>query len=330
MVTTVDRDLNDVTVFVQVVQSGSFTRAAETLGYPTSTVSRRVARLERALGTLLLQRTTRKLSLTDAGQLYFDRSSQVLGELNQVELALAQAQTKPTGRVRVAAPLELEPCMELVTSFLDTYPEIRVDLDLMSRQVNLVEEGYDVALQSGELPQSSLSAHKLMDSPFLLVASPEYIARRGEPSDPAALREHDCIVVGHSSSGTTWSLTGAKGPLRVRVRGRFAVNHLQAANFAALAGLGIALLPTVVCGDDVRSGRLQAVLQDAVPPPVPVWVVHPGGRLLTPAVQAFVDFLKTRFRGLVDPSLPVHSPRPAWTTASPGEPTDASPQLGST
>ena len=304
MVTTIERDLNDVTFFVQVVQSGSFTRAAGVLGYPTSTVSRRVARLERALGTLLLQRTTRKLSLTDAGQLYFDRSVQVLSELDQVERTLAHAQTSPSGRVRFAAPLEHEGSMRLVTAFLDAYPEIRVDLDLTSRQVNLVEEGYDVAIQAGDLPQSSLTARKLMDSPFRLVASPTYIAARGEPVDVRALREHDCVVFGHSSSGATWLLGSAKDPVRVPVRGRFAVNNLQAARAAALAGLGIALLPTIVCGEDVKSGRLRVVLQEAVPPAVPIWLVYAGGRLLTPAVQAFVEFLTARFAEVVESTQP--------------------------
>jgi DNA-binding transcriptional LysR family regulator len=295
-------ELDDVRVFAQVVDAGSFTAAGRALSLPTSVVSRRVARLEERLGVRLLQRTTRTLSVTEAGRLYHECGARVLAELDEAERALAQLRQRPRGRVRVTAPVEEYATIRLVTRFLAAYPEVQVELELTNRQVNLVEEGFDVALRAGPQPDSTLIAQKVLDSPFWLVASPAYLKRRGEPRQLADLRAHDAIVFGATMTEATWTLRGAKGPVRVPLRGRISVNHMQAARAAALAGLGIAMLPSIFCAPDLRARRLRPVLQSASPPPIPVFVVYRSGRLLAPAVRAFVDFARTSFAAIFESS----------------------------
>jgi len=288
-------DLNDLFVFVQVVDSGSFTAAARHRGSPTSTISRRVARLERRLGSRLLHRTTRRLSLTDAGRRYYERGSRILEELEDSERELAELQASPRGRVRLAAPLEHSEMMPFISRFLASYPDVRIELFLTNRRVDLVEDGFDVAIQPGALPESStVIAHKLMESQFWLVASPGYLLDRGEPESPKDLSGHDCILFG-SSTDAVWTLKGDSGPSHTRVRGRIAVNHLLSARDAAAAGVGIAMLPSMVCNADIGVGALRIVLPESPPASVPVWITFQGGRHISPAVRAFVDFTKERF-----------------------------------
>lgn len=304
---SLDRDLNDVLVFLQVVNSGSFTAAGRELGVPTSTVSRRVARLESQLGVKLLQRSTRKLSMTEAGQLYYERGTASFSGLEEAEAMLAEAQARPRGRVRVVAPLDHELSMGLVIPFLDAYPEVHVDLELSARTVNIIEEGYDVALCVGPLANLSVVAKRLIDSPFGLVASPAYVEVHGAPQTVDALEEHRCVIFGGASSGATWSLPDpsaeAGAEVRVSVRGRLSVNHLGAVRDAALAGLGIAALPLLACAAQLAEGSLVRVLPGVAPPPVPVWVTYAGGRYLPPAIRAFVDHARAHFPALAQARL---------------------------
>lgn len=304
MAVSIDRDLNDVLVFLQVVASGTFTAAGRALRVPTSTVSRRVARLEEQLGVRLLQRTTRKLSLTEAGRLYYERGSAFFSELEQTENVLADAQASPRGRVRATAPLEHSISMRVITPFIERYPDVRVDLELTNRSVNIIEEGYDASICAGPIPSLSVVAHKLMDSPFRIVASPKYLARRGAPETPEALSEHDCVVFGPASSASTWTVPTDDGLLHVPVHGRLAVNHMAAVRDATVAGLGIALLPELVCCAALACGELEVVLPGIAPPPVPVWVTHPAGRFLPPAVKAFVQHVRENFADLATVSGP--------------------------
>ena len=291
MSVSIERDLNDVLIFLQVVESGSFTAAGRKLGVPTSTVSRRVQRLEDELGVRLLQRTTRKLSLTEAGKMYRERTSELFAGLEEAENILADAQVNPKGRIRVTAPLEHGISMRVVTPFLERYPDVRVCLELTSRPVNIIEEGYDAALVAGELPSLSVVAHKLLDSSFRLVASPSYVERRGAPERLEDLAEHDCVVFGHPSGGATWNLAGQD----ITVRSRIATNHMAAVRDATLAGLGVALLADLICAEHIEAGTLVALLPDAAPPPVPIWITYPSGRYLAPAVRAFVDHVRETF-----------------------------------
>ncbi len=298
MAVDIDRDLNDVLVFLQVVTSGSFTAAGRALSLPTSTVSRRVSRLEEQLGVRLLQRTTRKLSLTAAGQLYHERGTAFFAELELAENMLADAQANPRGRVRATAPLEHGISMRIVAPFIQAHPDVRVDLELTNRSVNIIEEGYDAAICAGPIPSLSVVAHKLMDSPFLVVASADYLERRGAPQRVSELSEHDCVVFGPASASSTWTLPGDDGPVQIPVHGRIAVNHMAAVRDATIAGLGLALLPEIICGEAVAAGQLQVVLPGVAPAAVPVWITHPAGRFLPPAVKAFVAHVRENFAEL--------------------------------
>lgn len=302
METTIERDLNDVAVFVQVAQLGSFTAAGKALGLPTSTVSRRVARLEDALSARLIHRTTRKLNLSDAGHLYFDHCVQALLNLTHAEALLAESQAMPRGRVRIAAPPEHSITASLATAFLKKYTDVRIELELTNRSVDMVEDRYDAAIQVGTLPSSSLVATKLMDSPLRLVASPHYLSRMGEPADPQELSEHDCVLSGTSGTNRAWKLPRGNKTVRVRVTGRLVANHLGAILEAAVNGLGIAILPAITCGHDIRQGRLRVVLPDASPESVPVWIVYQGNRYVGPAVRAFIDFTKENFARIAESS----------------------------
>lgn len=302
-----ESNLNDLTVFVQVVDSGSFTAAAQRLGTPPSTVSRRVARLERRLGARLLHRTTRRLRLTESGQSYFERGSRILEELEDAEREVAQLQGHPRGRVRIAAPMEQSVTTPLISRFLQKHGDVRIELFLTNRSIDLIEEGYDISIQPGELPDSThLIAFKLMDSALRLVASPKYLAANGVPETPKDLAAHDCIIFGPTTEAV-WSLLGGQGAVDISVRGRFAVNHMLGVKHAAVSGLGIAMLPSVICSSDVHAGVLKDVLADTPPPAVPIWITYLSGRHISPAVRAFVDFAKEQFLPLMEDQYPTSS-----------------------
>ncbi len=292
---TMERNLNDIEVFTKVVDARSFTSAAKRMGLPNSTVSRRVARLEEQLGVKLLRRTTRKLSLTESGQLFYERSVRALAEIEAAENILAQTRNTPRGRVKVIVPVEHAISLRLVTEFLTKFPEVRVDMEFSSRNLNIIQEGFDAAIHIGPVTNMSVIAHKLMDSPFCMVASPSYL-QQSSPQSITSLTEYDCLIFGPSSANAAWDLVSAnKERIRIPVRGRLAVNHMQAIRDAAVAGLGIALLPLVVCRSDIKDGLLQIVLDGVVAPSVPIYITYPSGKFLAPAVRAFVDYIRSRF-----------------------------------
>ena len=292
---SIDRELNDVLVFLAVVDAGSFTAAGKVLGMPTSTVSRRVARLEEALDARLLQRTTRKLSLTDAGRTYHEHATRSFEELEAAENMIAETLDAPRGRVRMTVPLEHEVTMPVVVDFCRSYPEVEVDLHFSSQSVNILEEGFDVALTAGALVSESVVAHHLMDSHLRLVASPSYLEAQGEPTTPKELSQHRCIFFGGTRGRDEWVFAKDGEVYRVRTRGPLVLNHLSAAKDAALAGLGLARLPELSVGRQLHEGSLRVVLADFEPPPVPVWISHAGGRHQAPAVRALVSFFREHF-----------------------------------
>ncbi len=289
-----DRSLDDLFVFTQVVDAGSFSAAGKALTLPTSTVSRRVARLEDRLGVRLLQRTTRKLSLTDAGRIYYDSGARITEDLAEADRQITEMQSTPRGRLRVTAPLEFGGIMPLICGFLAAYPEMKVELELANRTIDLIEEGFDVAIRAGNLPDSSLIAHKLADNDLGLFASPAYL-ERGTPKKPEDLRAHDCIFFSPLAPSASWNLRDGRKKVRVPVRGRIAVNHLLAAKQASVAGLGVALLPASFCINEIRDGELRRLLPEACPSEGSTWVVYPSKRHLPPRVRAFVDYLKENY-----------------------------------
>lgn len=294
-------------VFARVVEAGSFSQAGRQLGLSKSAVSKAVARLEDHLGTRLINRTTRKLSLTETGRAFYEGCRRMLDEAEAAERAVTHLADAPRGVLRVNAPMSfgIRHLSPGLGAFMAAYPELEVDLTLEDRRVDLVEEGYDLAIRIGVMPDSSLVARKLGPNPRVICAAPAYLERRGAPQRPEALSGHDCLLYHYQSSGDTWRLrpcgaggsgAGSGAETSVRVRGRLKVNNGDSLREAALAGLGIAALPAFIVHEDLAAGRLVALLQDwEDAADGGVYAVYPASRNLSPKVRVFIDFLAERF-----------------------------------
>jgi len=289
-------DLNQIAVFVRVVQAGSFSAAARQLGMPKSTVSRKVSELERRIGARLLQRTTRKLGLTDAGRTYYERAARIVGEIDEAEAAVGRLQAAPRGLLRVTAPLGFRALGPVVADYLEKYGDVQVELVCTDRRVDLVEERFDLALRAGPLEDSTLVGRKLGTLKRLLVASPTYCKAHGTPRAPADLQKHTCITFGVGATPNVWSLEAGGKQAVVRVKPRLSVNDMEIMRDSALAGIGIAWLIEFICAEDIRKGRLRHVLPDWHSPEVPLHALYPTTRQLSPKVITFVDLLAKRLR----------------------------------
>lgn len=298
-------DLNDVALFVQVVRAGSFAAAGRRLGMPPNTVSRRIQELEAQMGVRLLQRTTRQLTMTAAGTTLFQGSADQIDALEAVAQEAADGGQHPVGKVRVAAPADFFRWFEVawMGAFLVEHPRIRLDFVLSDEKVDLVEQGIDVAIRAGVNRDSTLVARQVGTSRATLVASPHYAASHGLPDSPEALAQYDCIAAPTSSGQVEWQLTGPEGINSFTVAGRFHVNSLRVQLDAALAGLGIALLPTLVTAEHVRSEKLIEVLPNYSTESVGIYLAYPSRRQLPKAVAAFIDFtmLKMTEAGFLHP-----------------------------
>jgi DNA-binding transcriptional LysR family regulator len=236
------------------------------------------------------------MHLTDAGRIYFEQVSRALREIENAELALRDVQGTPRGVVRMSTIAE--PFLErLLFDFLDKYPDVSLELDKSHGRVDLVADGFDLAVRAGVLEDSSLVAHKLRDVGPILCGSPQYLKARGTPTVPLDLRSHDCIVVGTSATATTWTLASGDGSQhRIAVSGRLAVNALSTAVEACRRGLGIGLFPAAYVEPLILAGELSVVLRGFTPPPAGLYIVHPSRTLLAPAVRTLIDFLKLAFK----------------------------------
>jgi DNA-binding transcriptional LysR family regulator len=254
-------DLNRASIFVRVAQTGGFTRAAEAMNLPTSSISRSVARLEEELGVTLLERTTRKVSLTDAGRAFFERARDALAGLEEANALALDAAKEAHGVVRVALPPEFGAFAgSLLAPFLAAHPRIRVELTFTTRGAELVVDLVDLAVQIGRLPDSALIARRIGGATEKLYASPAYLAARGTPRKLADLAKHDAILFRAVAGEARWELDGPNGMDRIDVTGRVVGDSLQFVADAATAGLGIALMPTFYGERAVDEGRLAAVL----------------------------------------------------------------------
>ncbi len=295
-------DLNQLALFVQVVQAGSFARAARRLSIPPTTLSRRVAQLENTLQARLLQRSTRKLNLTDAGRQLFDQSVAHIEQLRETGEQMLQARQTPTGTVRVAAISNFFDffAMEWVAEFLTRYPSVRVEFVLSDTMADFIEDGIDVAFRgSAGLPDSSLVARRLGPSSLVLAASPTYLTARGTPRKLTELAAHDCIVSAPVGEPSTWRLQDRGGPTSIAVTGRFSANTGQAQKLAALGGLGICLLPHNMVQEHLQSGELLEVLPGAASNVGNLYVVYPSRRFVPHAVAIFVEMVEKRLRDLL-------------------------------
>ena len=282
-------DANAILVFAKVVEAGSFVGASRELDMPTTTVSRKVSELEAQLGARLLQRTTRSLSLTDVGRAYYAHAARVAAEVEEAELAVTRLQAAPRGRLRVTMPLNFGFLAPAVATYMERYPDVEVELVGADRVVDLVQEGFDVAVRAGALSDSTLVARHLGALQSFLVASPAYLERAGEPEIPTDLEHTDCLVFGAGQLGR-WTLEREDERVTVDVRARLVVNDFDFLEEAARAGLGVAMLPAFRA---LPGGALRRVLPTWSSPAVPLHAVYPSTRHLSPKVTTFLDHLQT-------------------------------------
>jgi DNA-binding transcriptional LysR family regulator len=279
--------------FVTVADLNGFAPAARKLGLSPSGVTRLIAALEERLGARLLQRTTRSVTLTDAGARYLERARRILGDVEEAESAAEGERIRPGGRLVVSAPngfgrLHVSPVM---SAYLKRYPEVSADLRLSDRMINLVEEGVDLAVRIGHLPDSTLVARHVGEMRRIVVASKEYLKRRGEPKTPEAIAEHDTIHFGAMTAEPEWRFVADGREIRVSSTPRFASNSADAAIQYAEAGGGLTRVLAYQAADSLKAGRLKIVLAPFAPPALPIHIVYPTSRLLSAKVRTFIDLV---------------------------------------
>jgi DNA-binding transcriptional LysR family regulator len=286
-------DLNLTVTFVKVVEAASFTAAARALGVPTSSASRAVARLEDALGVRLLQRTTRRLSLTPAGEHYFRQVRSAIGGIDAANSAVTEMGRVPRGKVRVSAASDIGQgeLSAILARFMALHPHIEIEVVLTPRRVNLIEEGFDLALRAGTLEDSTLVAHKIFTTELHIYAAPAYLARRGRPKRLADLASHDCVLYRSSTGSVPLRLQGPRGPEQVTVSGRVAADDLAFVRNLVLAGAGLGLLPDLMAEFEVVPGALVRVLPSYGLRSGALHVVTPPLKYLPARVSLLRDYL---------------------------------------
>lgn len=298
--------LASMKVFATVVEAGSFAAASDRLNLSRAMVSKHVAHLESHLGTRLLNRTTRRLSLTESGSSYFERCQSILQDIADAELATTELTSVPRGTLRLTAPLvfgvlHIAP---LLADYLALHPEAKLDFTLDDRNVDLVNEGYDLAIRIGNLTDSTLVARRFATDTLAVCGSPDYFRRRGRPTVPQDLSAHTCLAYTYGDSATEWHFTGNDGEHRILISGSVRANNGDLLRVAALGGAGIIMQPRFLVGADLREGRLEAVLTGYKLRELGIYAVYPSRRYLPSKVRSFIDFLVGRF-----------GPNPDWGTS---------------
>ena len=292
--------------FVEVVEAGGFSAAARKLGRSKALISKYVKELEDELGARLMNRTTRRLSLTELGQAYFRDAGEILQRVDDLQDMVRERHGEPTGLLRVAAPRTFGDSMlgKAIMDFVAANPAIRLDLRLDDRFVDLIDEGFDCAIRVSELSDSSLIARKLADYRFITVARPDVLATHGKPQTPDELTRLPCIIDSNLRNRFNWRFTVAGEKLTVPVSGRVEVNSPSAVRLAVLAGLGFGSVPFKMVEDDINDGRLEVVLPDFETGAAAIYVVYPHRRHLSAKIRAFVDFMVDWFQKNGDTCLP--------------------------
>ena len=300
--------LQTLEIFVAVAEAGGFARAATKLHLSPPVVTRAVAALEDRLGVRLLNRTTRSVVATDAGLRLLESARALLQQIDTAEKEAAGETSTPSGHLTVSASVTLgrRAVAPIIGDFLRSHPRVSASLILHDRLVNLIDEGVDVAVRIGDLPDSSLVARQVGRVQRLLVASPDYLTRRGVPQDPTDLRLHDVIAFTGLMPNREWRFVRDGRSAAVRLAPRFEVNDAAAAIGAAEAGDGITIALCYMVAEAINTGRLVAVLPEVTPPPVPVQLVYPQARLVAPKVRAFVDLASRRLREQLSTDLAIH------------------------
>ena len=287
-----------LTAFAKVVETGSFARAADRLGISVSAVSRQVSELEAHLGVRLLNRTTRRLSMTESGQAFHERCVQLLADLQEAEEAVSASAVVPRGTLRLTASISfgVRYLASAIADFQQQHPQMRFDVELSDRAVDIVDEGMDLAVRIGTIGSQALIGRRIGVAQMVCCAAPSYLARRAAPRTPADLASHPCLTYEYSSVGNVWRFTDAEQRVHeVRVTGHAHANNGAMLAALAVAGMGVNLEPDFIVADDVRAGRLVPLLPGYAPPAIPINAAYPSRRHLSAKVRAFIDFLAHRF-----------------------------------
>ncbi|SFA97290.1 transcriptional regulator, LysR family [Poseidonocella pacifica] len=290
--------LTEMEAFATVVDQGGFTDAARKMGISKSAVSKHVSSLESRLGARLLNRTTRRVSPTEIGLAYYDRARRVLNDAGEADALVTSMQSDPTGILRISADTDfgVNHLSPILGHFLNSYPEITVNMELTNRFVELISEGFDIAIRMGELEDSTLRARKLTETTRRMIASPEYFARFGRPARIDDLNAHKLLHYSSQSHGNMWKLTAPSGEKRqVRTAGWLSVNDGQSLLNAAVAGLGIAYLPSFLFAEALSEGLVEEAMPDLPVETIGIYAVYPPGKFVQPKVRAFIDFLVKEF-----------------------------------
>lgn len=286
-----------MSAFAKVVAAGSYAEAARRLGLTRSAVSKAVMELEQLLGARLLDRTTRRVTPTEAGRAYYERVASILADVEETELQISRLHEEPRGVLRINAPMSFGILYlgQAVAEFMARYPELRIELVLNDRFIDPLEEGVDVTVRIGALADSSLIARRLAPARRVLVASPQYVDRYGAPRTPHELAEHRCLAYGHMAAAQRWQLAHGSEVVTVQIAATLCSNNGEVLRAAALAGNGIANLPTFLVGPDIAAGRLVSVLSDHPPTELGIFALYAPNRYLAAKTRLFIDFLAARF-----------------------------------
>ncbi len=291
--------LDGMTVFVRVVEKGSFTLAAKQLGHSTSYISKEVSRLENRLGVRLLNRSTRTISLTDIGKSYYEYCRQIVADAEEAERSISSQHDVPQGVLKISAPVSFGQIYltKLLPQFLNTYPEVQLDVDFNDRLVDVVAEGFDVVIRVSNLKDTALINRKIMPSKIVTVASPDYLECNGYPTQPRELAQHDCISYAYRQVPTHWDYISKEGePIGVAVKPRVICNNAEMELSMALAGMGITRFPAFCCEKEIHQGKLVPLLEEFEQGDFGVYAVYPHRRHLSVKVRVFVDFLVQRLK----------------------------------
>lgn len=295
--------LDDIAIFIQVVESKSFTAAANKLGISKPVVSKNVSRLEDKLSTRLLNRTTRRLSLTEAGRIFYDRCKKGLDEIHDAQAQITSLMETPKGHLRVNAPMSfgILHLSRLLPSFQQRYPDISIDMNLDDRSRDEVEEAFDVSVRITNLPDSSMIARRIAPCRHVVVASPRYLERYGKPAKPEDLVKHNIVVYTYQSSATQWHFESADNqPVSTSVSGATQINNSLAIREVILQDMGIARMPTFIAGKDIQEGRLVPLLKNYHMLEVSIYLTYQHREYVSPKVRAFIDFMAAHFDGVPD------------------------------
>lgn len=291
-------NLTGMMVFAQVVQSGSFSKAAEDLGMSKSSVSKKVSFLEDRLGVRLLNRTTRKLNLTEVGHVFYERCERIMSEAEEAELAITRLQDEARGHLKVSAPMSfgIRHLGVPMASFMKNYPDVTVDVQLNDRFVDIIDEGFDMAIRIGQLSDSSLIAKKIGSTRLVVTASPQYWADHGIPEHPNDLEQHKCLLYTlNRKGGTSLQFRENGKEFSKEIHGDVKSNNGDFLRMMTVAGAGVSLSPAMIVGADIANGRLVPVLEDFESEPINIYAVYPHNRHLSAKVRLFVDHLKSYY-----------------------------------